>query len=1078
MLVRNGYRIASHASGLIAAFALTAMTLATTHQRTWRANTFTHSTQAEATIIVNADDDITFAWSSRRQHGGRYGVYAQRFTSDGTPIGSETALMLWDAGHQTMPALANATDDAVWAVWESFGQDGDAGAIIARRFSIDNGRLTGGDELLINDQTARHQTSPGLLALDDGSMLVHWTDRCASTGEAHVRTRCIRRDGSMNAGSIVMSGTDEAPFTQQQAGACLDGAPCIVAAAFDRTHRPHAIVLHRPGVDSDPLIVSDDAAQHPIEPTVAINGTMVLVGWLEVDPEGQGHRAVHRTIDLADADDPILRPIVRMTNARGTRIAGLHAVPRGDGFTLAWNQARAREHDVMMMHVARTGVPEHEPFAALTSRHGARMLAIGGHAARMATTSDNRVLLAWDGDAGLGDNSAVHVTGISATPWPETAAIGVQPDMTAVPLTYVARRNGPAPHTPPAYDPVRATHGAARTQVLGPGTVGFDGILDTGWNPPDPTMAVGPEHIVAMTNGGIAFLSKTGQVLFEDSINGSFGFWGSLNVGDFVFDPEVLWDPYSNRFFAMAAESTGPQSFMLLAVSDDDNPIGNWNRFRIETTNVAGDNFDSPNMSVDQNVLYITGDGLGGPFGYPVFTFEKADLIDGGTLTPAQSANLTTSTLSAGIPAVMEPGAPGLYLIEHEEGFSNDSVRLIAVVNPLTSLRFETTTISVPTYGRPIDPVHLGTSEAIESFDARFWSVDSRNGSLWATHHVSTPSSGTVIVRWYEIAMNGWPISGQSPTLLQAGTIDPGGSSSAYFSAIGADDEGRAAVVYAASSPSTTISMMTSSRDADAPPSTMANATTWQTNTTGCGGGRWGDDARVQADPVDGSFWVTHEYAIGGVWRTWIQNIAPPPPPNNVCVSAALIAEGDNAFSTINATTSLAGESCAELQNDIWYRFIASEPGILRIRTCASDFDSQLALYSFLCPGSPGEALACSDDACGDDAEVTWNVAAATLFRIRVGGPPGASGTGTLSITLEPDSDTPCPADCSPDNGDGTFGNGIVNVDDLFAVINSFGATGGPCDAAPDNGDGTFGNGVVNVDDLFAVLNAFGDCPD
>jgi len=71
----------------------------------------------------------------------------------------------------------------------------------------------------------------------------------------------------------------------------------------------------------------------------------------------------------------------------------------------------------------------------------------------------------------------------------------------------------------------------------------------------------------------------------------------------------------------------------------------------------------------------------------------------------------------------------------------------------------------------------------------------------------------------------------------------------------------------------------------------------------------------------------------------------------------------------------------------------------------------------------------------------------------------------------------PCPWDCTPDNGDGTLGNGIVNIDDLFAVINSFGNSGGSCDNAPDNGDGTFGNGTINIDDLFGVINNFGDCP-
>jgi hypothetical protein len=70
----------------------------------------------------------------------------------------------------------------------------------------------------------------------------------------------------------------------------------------------------------------------------------------------------------------------------------------------------------------------------------------------------------------------------------------------------------------------------------------------------------------------------------------------------------------------------------------------------------------------------------------------------------------------------------------------------------------------------------------------------------------------------------------------------------------------------------------------------------------------------------------------------------------------------------------------------------------------------------------------------------------------------------------------PCPADCAPDNGDGTAGNGFVNIDDLLAVINEFGGSG-PCDVAPDNGDGTFGNGVINIDDVLTTLNGFGACP-
>ena len=66
----------------------------------------------------------------------------------------------------------------------------------------------------------------------------------------------------------------------------------------------------------------------------------------------------------------------------------------------------------------------------------------------------------------------------------------------------------------------------------------------------------------------------------------------------------------------------------------------------------------------------------------------------------------------------------------------------------------------------------------------------------------------------------------------------------------------------------------------------------------------------------------------------------------------------------------------------------------------------------------------------------------------------------------------PCPGN--------TNGDGIVNVDDLLAVINAWGAcpvppATCPADVAPAGPPA--GNGVVNVDDLLAVINGWGACP-
>ncbi|MCA9297129.1 MAG: hypothetical protein KC983_11445, partial [Phycisphaerales bacterium] len=52
-----------------------------------------------------------------------------------------------------------------------------------------------------------------------------------------------------------------------------------------------------------------------------------------------------------------------------------------------------------------------------------------------------------------------------------------------------------------------------------------------------------------------------------------------------------------------------------------------------------------------------------------------------------------------------------------------------------------------------------------------------------------------------------------------------------------------------------------------------------------------------------------------------------------------------------------------------------------------------------------------------------------------------------------------CHADCVPPGGDG-----VVNMDDLIAVISAFGSPGGYCDITPVDDAGTPGNGIVNID--------------
>jgi hypothetical protein len=86
--------------------------------------------------------------------------------------------------------------------------------------------------------------------------------------------------------------------------------------------------------------------------------------------------------------------------------------------------------------------------------------------------------------------------------------------------------------------------------------------------------------------------------------------------------------------------------------------------------------------------------------------------------------------------------------------------------------------------------------------------------------------------------------------------------------------------------------------------------------------------------------------------------------------------------------------------------------------------------------------------------------------------PRGMTITYTAtSVIVQTAPGEPCPADVSPQPG----GDAVVDVDDLLAIINDWGACNpkGDCvaDIAPPQG-----NGVVDVDDLLAVINSWGPC--
>ncbi|MEM6697784.1 MAG: hypothetical protein AAF599_05275 [Bacteroidota bacterium] len=135
-------------------------------------NTTTTNSQQNPAIAVDLNDNFVIVWESLNQDGSGYGIYAQRYNSSGTAVGSETQINTTTSNDQRFPAVA--IDDAgnYTVVWQSLGQDSDGWGIYQRRFDNTGTALTG--EVLVNTTTAGQQRFPDIAMNDDGDYVVVW----------------------------------------------------------------------------------------------------------------------------------------------------------------------------------------------------------------------------------------------------------------------------------------------------------------------------------------------------------------------------------------------------------------------------------------------------------------------------------------------------------------------------------------------------------------------------------------------------------------------------------------------------------------------------------------------------------------------------------------------------------------------------------------------------------------------------------------------------------------------------------------------------------------------------------------
>lgn len=132
-----------------------------------------------------------------------------------------------------------------------------------------------------------------------------------------------------------------------------------------------------------------------------------------------------------------------------------------------------------------------------------------------------------------------------------------------------------------------------------------------------------------------------------------------------------------------------------------------------------------------------------------------------------------------------------------------------------------------------------------------------RNGSAWAAQSIGPGNPGQepnkAKVRWYEIDMNGWPVSQNGPELVQYGTINPGTSISPFYPAIHVDDDGNASIAWNPTSASDHVSIGRAIRKHyDDAGELRATLVLKESTGSPSASEPWADSSAVDEDPLEG----------------------------------------------------------------------------------------------------------------------------------------------------------------------------------------------------------------------------------
>ena len=395
--------------------------------------------------------------------------------------------------------------------------------------------------------------------------------------------------------------------------------------------------------------------------------------------------------------------------------------------------------------------------------------------------------------------------------------------------------------------------------------------------PPDPELAAGPDHLIAVVNVAFEIYDKSGTSLVGPTTFSSFfsSLGGTNCTAGGPFDPNVLYDESEDRFM-LAVDGDG--NAYCMGISQTGDPTGSWYLYEFPT-NVGGNFFDYPHAGIGRDAIYMGANMFSGGFAEArVWAFNKAELYAGLPTAPvSRSTGFDDTPQPVNLHGYNQGTWPtsGPHYILTDRNFNGQTYALHTWNDPFGANTFATVNVfNLPAVhgvavGFPVDVVQSGGG-TIQANDFRPLDFEYRNGSGWTAMTVAcNPGGGTVdCIQWAEIDL-------ANATLVQTGVFASNGDYR-FFPDVAANHCNDMAVGYTKSSGSIFPAVWATGRESGDALGTLqaeVQLKVGEVNYTAFDGAprRWGDYSGMTIDPDGQTFWYLGEYSkiTGSAFGNW-----------------------------------------------------------------------------------------------------------------------------------------------------------------------------------------------------------------